>query len=220
MANNKLTVCKVCGAEIAKNAPTCPKCGAKNKKGHPILKALGIIFLVLIVLGAFGSANTPKKVGETSTTTKQTSTETATSKPSATSQPAKTRFGIGEKVELNDVVVSFVGYTESYGSQFNKPTDGNEFILCEFEIENNSKSQINISSALSFNGYCDDYALTYSLGAIMEKGNSNQLDGTVASGKKMRGVVGFEVPTDWKELEIHFTPNFWTSKNIIFVATH
>ena len=219
MATDKLTVCNTCGAEIAKSAKTCPKCGAKQKKGHPILKAIGIIFLALIVLGAFGSVNTPKKVGDVSTTGTAQQT-TATSKPVATNPPSKTKFGVGEKVELNNVVVTLLGVTESYGSQFNKPSEGNEFVLCEFEIENNSSKEITVSSIMSFNAYCDDYTLSYSLQALMEKGNNQQLDGTIASGKKFKGVIGYEVPTDWKEVEIHFTPDFWTSKNIIFVANH
>jgi hypothetical protein len=73
---------------------------------------------------------------------------------------------------------------------------------------------------MSFNAYCDDYTLAYSLEAMIEKGNNQQLDGVIASGKKFKGVIGYEVPTDWKEIEIHFTPEFWSSKNIIFFANH
>ena len=29
---SKMKNCKVCGAEIATSAKSCPKCGAKNKK--------------------------------------------------------------------------------------------------------------------------------------------------------------------------------------------
>ena len=54
----------------------------------------------------------------------------------------------------------------------------------------------------------------------MEKGSKNQLDGTVAAGKKFSGVVGYEVPTDWQELEINFTPDVWSGKDITFIATN
>lgn len=30
----------------------------------------------------------------------------------------------------------------------------------------------------------------------------------------------YEVPADWSELEIHFTPDLWAQENIVFVATH
>ena len=41
----KMTHCKSCGAEIAKDAKTCPHCGSRNKKGHGFLK-----FLLLLIL--------------------------------------------------------------------------------------------------------------------------------------------------------------------------
>ena len=121
---------------------------------------------------------------------------------------------------LSFVQVSFLGVTESDGSQFNEPKEGHVYVLCEFEILNNSDEEVAISSMISFEGYCDDYACEYSLGALMEKGDKNQLDGSVAPGKKMKGVIGYEVPTEWKELEIQFTPDFLSGKEIVFVAAN
>ena len=43
-----LTNCKVCGHEIAKNAKTCPNCGAKNKK--PFYKRTWFIVLAVLVV--------------------------------------------------------------------------------------------------------------------------------------------------------------------------
>lgn len=126
--------------------------------------------------------------------------------------------GVGEAAEMNDIIVSLKDVSESHGSTFNKPADGNVFVICEFEITNNSDKEINISSMLSFEAYCDDYACTFSLSALLEKQNKNQLDGTVAPRKKFNGIVGYEVPSDWKNMEIHFTPDFWSNKDFIFVA--
>ena len=94
------------------------------------------------------------------------------------------KFKVGDSVELKDVVVKFIGVTENTGSQYNKPADGNVYILCEFEIINNSKEELAVSSMMSFKAYCDDYSCDYSLGALMEKGNKDQLDGSVAAGKR------------------------------------
>ena len=107
---------------------------------------------------------------------------------------------------------------ESTGSMFNKPSDGNVFVIAQFEIENVSNNEINVSSILSFEAYCDDYACNFSLGALLEKGNMNQLDGTVAPGKKLNGIIGYEVPADWATLEVHFTPNVYSGKDIVFIA--
>lgn len=211
---NKLTNCKSCGAEIAKSAKVCPRCGAKVKKTNPIATGIVIILILAAIGGAFGGKNEAKPVdtGKTSQDTVKT-----TSQPT---EAQKTRFGINEQAELRDVAVTLVSVEESRGSQFNRPTDGNVFVLCEFEIVNNSKSEIAVSSIASFAAYCDDYSLNYSLSAILEKGNKSQLDGQVAAGKKMKGIIGYEIPEDWQELEVRFTPNFWSGKEMTFVVNH
>lgn len=205
MRNGKLTTCKACGAEIAKSAKTCPYCGAKNKGKHPILSAVLIVLGIFLIIGALNPSSEPTKVGEVEATIEQ---------------DVQTTFGVGEKVSLDDVVVTLLDVTESSGSTYNKPAVGNVFVLCEFEIENNSSGDIGVSSIMSFDCYCDDYATSSSLSATLERGNKAQLDGSVASGKKMNGVIGYEVPKDWKELEVRFTPSFWSRKDIVFVAKH
>ena len=207
--SEKLGICKACGKEIAKKAKTCPHCGAKNKKGHPILLGV-LVALVIVAVMASGGDDEPKRV-DGGTTMESGQNE-------STKQNEDKEFGVGETVELNDVMVTLVGVTESTGSTYNKPTEGNVFVLCEFEITNNSDKEINVSSMMSFEAYCDEYACNFSLSALMEKGNQNQLDGTVAAGKKFHGVIGYEVSADWEELEIRFTPDFVNGKDIIFVA--
>ena len=201
---NKLKKCKTCGEEIAKNAKTCPNCGAKNKKSNLLL--IGIIALVVIIIAAAaGGSDEPVKVDNPSDNTTN-KTETPSS------------FKVGETANLKDVLVSLVNVTESNGSSFNTPQDGYVFVLCEFTIENNSTKELTVSSLLSFEAYCDDYATSMSISALMEKGDKEQLDGKVAPGKKFNGIIGYELPTDWKELEIKFTPDVWFGKDITFIA--
>lgn len=207
-----MTNCRSCGAEIAKSAVTCPHCGARNKRKHVLLwVVLGV--LALIIIGAAGSGGSEPAPAAASSTS-------AAAPKSESKAPVKKAFGVGESAELKDIVVTLVSVEESSGSQFNQPTDGNVFVICEFEIENNSSSEINVSSLLSFAAYCDDYSLNFSLTALLEKGNRNQLDGQIAAGKKMNGIIGYEVPIGWNELEIRFTPSFWSGNEIIFTAVH
>jgi len=201
----KLIKCKACGADIAKNAKTCPNCGAKNKKGNPILGVLLLLVAVAIFAGVFGSGgDEPEKVGDVSS-----------SGASSSVKEEKKTFGVGDKVELNDVVVTLVDVTESEGKEFFEPTEGNVFVLFEFNIENNTSSDIAVSSLMSFQAYFDDYAANVDISA-MAMSEKTQLDGTIAGGKKMSGVVGYQAPADWKSVEIQFTPDFWSSKDIVF----
>lgn len=50
--NANMTVCKSCGAQIAKSAKTCPSCGAKNKKTGKKILIFAIIAVVLIIIFA------------------------------------------------------------------------------------------------------------------------------------------------------------------------
>lgn len=215
--SNKMIECKSCGQQIAKSAKSCPHCGAK-KRGHPILIGVLVFFILAGIVGAMGGNEEPKKVDNSATNQVEVNT-VAKEETKAAEKPEKNEFGVGETAELKGVSVTMVSVTESTGSQFNQPTEGNVFVICEFEIANNSNSEINVSSMMSFEAYCDDYTCTLSFGALLEKGNKNQLDGTVAAGKKFNGVIGYEVPIDWKELEVRFTPNFWSGRDITFVAT-
>ena len=51
----KLTKCKACGAEIAKNAKTCPQCGNKNKK--PVYSKIWFWLIIVVAIIAVGSSN-------------------------------------------------------------------------------------------------------------------------------------------------------------------
>lgn len=209
----KLRACKACGKEVAASAKSCPHCGAKIKNGNPVLAGVLIVVVLAIVIGAVVGNDKPTRVdGNLSVQPSSSEVETTSARSDI--------FKVGETVKLHDVVVSMVNVTESTGSTYNKPTDGNVYVLCEFEIANNSSEDVAVSSLLSFKAYCDDYTCNFSLKALMEKGNKNQLDGTVAAGKKFNGVIGYEVPADWKELEVQFTPDFWSGKDITFVATN
>lgn len=222
MAKSKLTNCKVCGAEVAKNAKMCPSCGAKIKKKHPILLGIIVIVIIIAIVGSLGGNETENKNNDTTANGVETNLEKNENKETDDANEEvkedKNEFNVGETAELNGVSVTLKNVTESTGSEYNKPAEGNVFVLCEFEISNNSDKEITVSSMMSFDAYCDDYACTLSLTALIEKGNKNQLDGTVAAGKKFNGVIGYEVPVNWKEMEINFTPDFWSGKDMTFIA--
>lgn len=222
MSKSKLTNCKVCGAEVAKNAKMCPSCGAKLKKKHPILLGIIVIVIIIAIVGSLGGNETENKNNDTTANGVETNLEKNENKENDDGNEEvkedKNEFNVGETAELNGVSVTLKNVTESTGSEYNKPAEGNVFVLCEFEISNNSDKEITVSSMMSFDAYCDDYACTLSLTALIEKGNKNQLDGAVAAGKKFNGVIGYEVPADWKEMEINFTPDFWSGKDMTFIA--
>lgn len=175
-------------------------------------KIISLILVCLLLVGLAACSSEPSLIG---TTPVENSTDTQ-----APTESGGKVFKVGDVVELDGVTVTFVGISKSSGSEFNKPEDGNEYVLCEFEIANNSGEDISVSSLLNFEAYYDDYACDLSIGALMEKGNKDQLDGTIAAGKKMKGVIGYEIPTTWKELEVHYSLGLLTNKEIVFVVAN
>ncbi len=214
---DKMTVCKTCGKEIAKSADICPNCGAKQapvrKIFARILLVIALFILFIALIGScVGGEDTPKPVDKSGDTK---------SASASTVAPAseKTTFGIGESAEMNDVVVTLKSVEQNTGKDFFAPQDGYVFVVCEFEIENNSNSDIAVSSLMSFEAYFDDYSTSISITGLGST-DKKQLDGTIAGGKKMNGIVAYEVPADWKEMDIRFTDSVWRSNKFIFTATN
>lgn len=215
--NEATKVCKHCKTEIPAGAKVCPQC---RKKQGGALKWVIIAFVVICIIGAAASGkddkptrvgdNNPSSAGGNSNESQQNSVE------SSSEEEKETVFRKGEIAELNGVQVTLTNYKESTGSEYNKPTDGNVFLMAEFEISNNTEKELTVSSMMSFDAYADDYALNFSFSALMEK-EGNQLDGTVAAGKKLKGWIGWEVPADYQNVEIHFTDNVWSSDKFVFL---
>ena len=193
----------------------------ENKKKGGCLKTILIVIGVIIVIGIIGSVmggkdSEPKKVNN-DTTTDGTQSTADTSQDNK--EPEQTEFTVGDTVNLNDVEITLVNTVESSGNEYLTPDEGNEFLILEFEIANNSSKDINISSVANFEAYCDDYSLNQDILGLQapEVEGKNQLDGSVAAGKKMNGVIAYQVPTGFQKFEINVSPSFWSAKDIHFV---
>ena len=214
MNKEKPTVkqCKHCKSEIPYDAKVCPVC--RKKQGAPGCLIVVLVVVVLGVIAAFaggGESSTPQKVESTSGTS-----QSASQASQAQSQPEQTVFTVGDAVELNGVKTTLLSAEEYPGKQYMMPTDGNVFLVCQFEIENDSSAEINVSSMVSFNAYCDDYSVSLSITGEMLEDSWKSLDGTVAPGKKINGVIAYEIPQDWQKMEISYTPSFWSGHDVQF----
>ena len=192
-------LCKHCKTEIPYDAKICPNCRKSQRPNG---------CLIAVLVGG-GSSKNDAASSSTTSSTVQTDNAAASQEAAPTPEP-KTTYTVGETAEDKDIKVTLVSAEQSTGSQFLTPADGNIYVVLEFEIENNSNTDISVSSLASFEAYCDDYSVN------MLYDNKNQLDGSVAAGKKMNGVIGYEVPADFKTLEVKFTPSFWSNRAITF----
>ena len=212
---NETKLCKHCKTPIPKDAKVCPNC-RKKQGGVGKWIIIGVIVVILLAALFGGGDDKPKKVENSKVeSTQQDEKKSEEPKTDVNTEEVKDIFEVGETAELNDVQVTLLSYKESKGSEYNKPSDGNVFLMAEFEIVNNSDSEMNVSSVMSFEAYADDYSLNYSFGALMDN-EDRQMDGTIAAGKKMEGYIGYEVPKDWSTVEIHFTDDVWSNNKFKF----
>ena len=189
---------------------------AKDGKHGGKLKWIILVVVIVIALIAIGGGgdDKPKKVNSDSG--KEKAAETAKADDS---EKKKDTFTLGDTAEYNGIQVSLSSAVLSNGDgEFVKPDDGKYFLGLTFEINNQSSKDINISSVVSFEAYCDDYSLNEDLVGLQapQFKQLSQLDGSVAAGKKMSGVICYQVPQDFKTFEISCTPDFWGSNKVTF----
>lgn len=183
---------------------------------HTSLKKLLFIFSIICLFsGIIGCSATKTDTNNISTASDIAENTEKTEKEAEETTENKT-YKKGETAKNDDVIITLDDYKTSKGSEYNKPSDGKIFLLAEFEIQNKSDTDLNVSSALNFNAYSDDYALDYSLTALLEK-DGNQLDGAIAPGKKMKGWIGWEVPKDFSNVEINYKYNILNDEAFTFV---
>ena len=209
--SNKTKICKYCKSEIAADAKICPHC-RKPQGGKVKWIILGVVgFFVLAAIIGGGSDQDPKKaevaasestVTEEAETTVTTDNAETTAETETATEAAKDSFGIGDTADFNGVQVRLSSVRISNGDgQFWNPEDGKYFLGLVFDIDNQSSHDIAVSSIISFEAYCDDYSLNQEImGAqVPEWKGVGQLDGNVAAGKKMSGVICYQVPKDFTD---------------------
>jgi len=141
---SRMIQCKICGEEIAANAKTCPKCGAKNKKPFYTKWWVWLIAAILVISLASGTGNdTEKKENTEASSGAQTNAE---------------MYEIGDVVTTDkfETKVTSVNVTDSVGSEYlsTTPSEGGIFVVVEWECKNISKKPVSSFSCPSI--YLED----------------------------------------------------------------
>ncbi|MBS5951182.1 MAG: DUF4352 domain-containing protein [Clostridium sp.] len=204
---SKLINCKTCNAEIAASAKKCPSCGAKNKK--PIYKKwwmwLIILLLAFILIGSLGSGEKDKDSNTDSTPQSETTDNNKT-------DDTKEFYSVGEEVKLGDNILIINSVEKSNGSEWDKPKDGNEFVIVSVTIKNGGSSEI------SYNPF--DFKMQNSQGQITDQAfttinNDTSLSsGKLAAGGSVSGSIAFEQPTGDSALVLKYKSNIFSNKEI------
>lgn len=138
--------------------------------------------------------------------------------PDPTPAPAPTVDTIGGTQAINNITVQLTDVRRNTGGEYFTPEAGKEYLIFEFDIKNNGKDEIAISSLLSFSAYIDGYQAQLNLTAIVEDGGI-QMDTSLPAGKSILGIVAYEVPSDWSEAEIDYIPGYWDGPSVAFTVS-
>jgi len=109
-------------------------------------------------------------------------------------------FPIGEQIEISGLVIQILGVSYPSGTDLVKPKEGYKFVSVDVQIENQGTSIQEITSIVQM--YLKDNTgekFTFHLGAqsIIDSGLP---DDELQPGERVRGQIGFQVPTNTKGL--------------------
>lgn len=171
------------------------------------------VIIVFALAGGGGEEETAKKVDKATKTSASAAEETsASAKEEEQVPPVKEEFAVGEKVQLEDNVLTVTKVEKSAGGEFDKPQDGHEYVVVTVLIENAGDENI------SYNPF--DFKMSNSQGQIVDQAfttidtNTALQSGELAPGGKVTGTIAFEQPAGDPGLQLQYTPSFWSDKTI------
>lgn len=215
MASN-MEDCKACGAEIAKNAKSCPQCGARNK-GLPTWAT------VLIVLGIVGAIATcglvsctgllVKSVDEAVKETAAGSDVTGPDGKVLTGEAAKNpTFEIGSQITVGDLTIKIDAPTNKKPGEFDDVKSGNAAVF-HVTATNNGADAAYVSTG-DFNLYVDGKKQK----EVFLSGVDFAIE-EINSGKTSEGEMAFDLKKG-SDFELVYSPNFMTEQQITFTGTN
>lgn len=194
--------------------------GRRSKKKKKQLAGMILIFLlavILIVVVAVKSGLISKDLLPF-TKSSQDSQDPQTDDTTKTGGD-DTSYALGDTATLNDISIQVTDYEESKGDEWASPQEGNVFVFVNLTITNQAEKDITVSSMASFESYCNEIKLDYSVNAftaLAANTDRQQMDGSIAPGSSLSGYLCLEVPTDWMNLEIHYTDQVWKDEGVVF----
>lgn len=170
-------------------------------------KLFAVLLLSFTLSGcSYETTETNKKVGIISSTEEkkeELSNEETETANEVKVKPAK----VGEYVEGDVWKISLLEakqYDSIDGEYYSeKPEiEGNKFVVLFFEVENISANDDHFNM-FYIESYIDKYSADTEF-LINNPENYKNLSGDVASGKKLKGYVAYEVSPDWSEIEFSY----------------
>ena len=199
---NEFRKCKICGREIPNGMSSCPFCCNEENKNffqrHKILTGIFAVIFFFWLLGTIGRIVNKTANGSADTVTNTTINSSST----ITVSPTPKIYKIGDTITNNSVALTVTDVKKDSGELFDKPKDGNEYVIVYVKIKNVSDSK------QTYNPY--DFHLQNSKGQLLnvsisaEDGNTQLQETQLLPNGEVEGSIGFETPTNDNNLILLF----------------
>ena len=168
------------------------------------------VALVLTILYAFFVFGSDSDEDKNPTISKIEYNDNSSINTSKDSLETKEYGKVGDCVTGEDWKISLIEakeYSEIEGEFYTtKPeVEGNKIVVLFFEVENIGKED-NYFNWIGVETYVDSYSVEMKT-LLNNVENYEWLTGDVASGKKLKGYLAYEVKPDWNEIEISYKNN-------------
>lgn len=181
-------------------------------------KYLLLALAAVLALSSFGCTKAGKNGSY-----QETGTLAASEVQTTAAKPEEGGIHAGNYLKKSKFKFSFVKakqYTEIKESEFytNTPAAGNVYLVLFFDVENVSDKNQYINP-FYFKAYQDNYEVDDKSILITKiDGYSTFSGGDLAPGKKSKGYLAYELPADWKNLEVTYK-EMYDSKAYNFIVT-
>jgi|SRR5580765_3126394 len=172
------------------------------KKKPGIFKiGCGVLAAVIILIVVIAVANGGKSNTGTAVTTSTTS--------STTNSTNAQHFKVGDTVKVGTDWQAVVNSAKTdSGGQYSALKSGDVYLVVDISLTNLSSQEQTVSSLIDFT-LQDSTGQKYNESIDPNAGAS--LDGKVAAGSPLRGVIAFEVPSAQKSYQLHYSPDIVSS---------
>lgn len=176
------------------------------------------MLLMVLAFGTIGCVEV-KEPSSQNTIQDITPSQNAESNAQVSSENAEAESNLPEFAKPGQVVsgdkwsiaLLYVKEYDSIDSEYysDKPADGNKYLVLFFDVKNISDKNEYFNS-LYFEGYADDYSVSSAI-IMGDPDGMPDIGGDIDAGKMTKGVIVYEVPSDWKTFEISYKDGIWTT---------
>lgn len=216
----KRKTCKHCHMKILADVKICPYCG--KKQGGKFTKLIIVLVLIFSVVGGlcWYFRKDLKNILVNNIVDFAHIGDTDDDKLSVEIEEGSLRVGQNANIDGFHIKMTKAIVSQGNGKTFT--TESDKCILeMIFEIDNQSVKDIYISPD-SFEGYCDEYSVddkSLVVGKLPETEGMDTLSGDIASGKKIKGVIAYEIPKDFSKFELYFYNSNLSINKVLFTVT-